>query len=165
MQHDFAARPWSKVGADIANMGDRNLLIVVDCYSNYIEVARLTSITSRSMIRELQIIFSRFGIPDTLVTDNGLQFSSAKFVAFAKSWGFQHITSSPIYPKSNGKAEDAVRTVKQLFSKCRQAGQPEQLALPDWRNTPMEGLKTSPAQQLFGRRCRTLLPIRKSLLR
>ena len=93
MQLDFAAaRPWSKVGADIANMGDRNHLIVVYYYSNYIEVARLTSITSRSMIRELQIIFSRFGIPDTLVTDNGSQFSCAEFVAFAKSWGFQHIT-------------------------------------------------------------------------
>ena len=155
----------SKVGADIANMpGDRNLLIVVDYYSNYIEVARLTSMTSRSMIRELQIIFSRFGIPDTLVTDNGPQFSSAEFVAFAKSWGFQHITSSPIYPQSNGKAENAVKTVKQLFSKCRQAGQPEQLALLDWRNTPMEGLQTSPAQRLFGRRCRTLLPIRERLL-
>ena len=165
MQHDFAARPWSKVGADIANMGDRNLLIVVDYYSNYIEVARLTSITSRSMIRELQIIFSRFGIPDTLVTDNGPQFSSAEFVAFAKSWGFQHITSSPVYPQSNGKAENAVKTVKQLFLKCRQAGQPEQLALLDWRNTPTEGLKTSPAQRLFGRRCRTLLPIRESLLK
>ena len=146
-------------------MGDRNLLIVVDYYSNYIEVARLTSITSRSMIRELQIIFSRCGIPDTLVTDNGPQFSSAEFVAFAKSGGFQHITSSPINPHSNGKAENAVKTVKQLFSKCRQAGQPEQLALLDWRNTPSEGLQTSPAQRLFGCRCQTLLPVRESLLK
>ena len=105
-------------------MGDRNILIVVDYYSNYTEVARLTSIKSRSMIRELQI-FSRFGIPDTLVTDNGPQFLSAEFVTFAKSWGFQPITSSPIYPQSNGKAENAVKTVKQLFSKCRHAGQPE----------------------------------------
>ena len=125
IQHDFPARPWSKVGAGIANMGDQNLLIAVDYYSNCIEVARLISITSRSMIRELRIIFLRFGIPDTLVTDNGPQLPSAEFVAFAKSWGFQHITSSPMCPQSNGKAENAVKTVKQLFWKWRQAGQPE----------------------------------------
>ena len=69
------------------------------------------------------------------------------------------MTSSPRYPQSNGKAENAVKTVNRLFSKCREDGQ-----LLDWRNTPTEGMGTSPAQRLMGRRCRPLLPMSKSLL-
>ena len=103
-------------------------------------------------------------MPDTLVTDNGPQFAPTEFLAFAKSWGFQHVTSSPRYPQSNGKAENAVKTVKWLFTKCGDAGQSEFQALLDWRNTPTEGVRTSPVQRFLGRRCKTLLPITKAQL-
>ena len=99
-----------------------------------------------------------------LVTDNGPQFSSAKFAVFAKTWMSQHTTSSPYHPQSNGKAENAVKTVKRLFTKCQQSGQLAFLALLDWRNTPTEGVGTSPAQRLMGRRCKTLLPVAGTLL-
>jgi len=84
-QHDFAVRPWSKVAADLCDMDRCTLLIISDYYSNYIEVARITSITSRSIIRELEAV---------LVTDNGAQFSSAEFSIFAPIWSFDHVTSS-----------------------------------------------------------------------
>ena len=164
-QHDFAARPWSKVAADLCDLDGHTLLVISDYYSNYIEVARTTSITSRSIIRELKAVFARFGIPQVLVTDNGAQFSSAEFAVFARTWGFDHVTSSPRYPQSNGKAENAVKTIKRLFKKCKDAGQSEYLALLDWRNTPTEGIGTSPAQRLMGRRSRTLLPVAANLLK
>ena len=111
-------------------------------------------------------MFARYGIPDVLVTGNGPQFSSAEFAVFAKTWMFQHTTSSPYHPQSNGKAENAVKTVKRLFTKCQQSGhkRSEFLALLDWRNTPTEGVGTSPAQRLMGRRCKTLLPVASTLL-
>ena len=111
MQHDFVARPWSKIGADLCELNNRTLLVICDYYSNYIEVARLNSVTSRSVIKEMKEVFARYGIPDILVTDNGPQFSSAEFSAFAKTWMFSHKTSSPHHPQSNGKAENAVKTV------------------------------------------------------
>ena len=58
----------------------------------------------------------------------------------------------------------AVRTVKCLFEKCKETGVSEFQALIDWRNTPSEGMDTSPAQRLMGRQCRTLLPMSESLL-
>ena len=116
------------------------------------------------MIKELKAIFARYGVPDTLVTDNGPQFSSAEFAVFAKIWMFEHKTSSPTYPQSNGKAEKAVQTVENLFRKCKASGTSEFQALLDWRNTPTAGIGTSPAQRLMGRRCKTLLPIAGSLL-
>ena len=109
-------------------------------------------------------IFSRIGVPDTLVTDNGPCFDSFEFAKFADQWNFQHVTLSPRYPQSNGKAENAVRTVKHLFTKCRAAGVSEFQALLDWRNTPSEGIDSIPTQRLLDRRCKTLLPTLGNLL-
>ena len=77
---------------------------------------------------------------------------------------FEHITSSPEYPQSNGKVENAVKTSKNLMKKAATIISDYQLALLDWWNTPTEGMKSSPAQRMFGRRTRTLLPTSKELL-
>lgn len=164
LQHEVPPRPWAKVAADICFHSGRTLLVIVDYFSNFIEVDSLSSETSKSAIRSLMATFSRFGVPDSLVTDNGPCFASSEFAKFVDQWNFQHITSSPRYPQSNGKAENAVRTVKRLFTKCRAAGVSEFQALLDWRNTPSEGMDTSPAQRLLGRRCKTLLPSSGTLL-
>ena len=87
--HEFVAHPWAKVAADLCEFDNRVLLVVCDYYSNFIEVARLSSITSRAVIKELKAIFARFGVPDTLVMDNGPQFSSAEFSVFSRTWMFE----------------------------------------------------------------------------
>ena len=100
-------------------------------------------------------MFARYGVPNVLVTDNGPQFSSAEFLAFARMWDFQHVTSSPRYPQSNGKAESAVKSVKWLFTKCQEARQSEYQALLDWRNTSIPGLGTcGKGNSLFRSNCR-----------
>ena len=164
LQHEAVARPWSKVAADLCELDNRTLLVISDYYSNYIEVSRLNATTSHNVIKEMKAVFARYGIPDVLVTDNGPQFASAEFAAFAKTWMFKHTTSSPHHPQSNGKAENAVKTVKRLFIKSKESGQSEFLALLDWRSTPSEGIGLSPAQRLMGRRCKTLLPVAGTLL-
>ena len=63
-QHEFVARPWCKAAADLCDLNGRTLLVISDYYSNYIQVARVTSLTSRSIIKELKASFARFGIPD-----------------------------------------------------------------------------------------------------
>ena len=163
IQHEVPERAWTKVAADLCQIGDRYLL-VVDYYSNFVEVCRLHTTTSYSVICALKEMFARFGVPAQLVSDNGRQFSSEEFRKFSKEWDFMHITSSPHYSQSNGKAENAVRTVKRLFKKCAETGESEYLALLNWRNTPTEGMETSPAQRMMGRRCKTLLPTRQTLL-
>ena len=100
-------------------------------------------------------MFARFSIPDILVTDNGPQLTSDDFSRFAEQWGFRHQTS-PHYPQSNGKAEQAAQSVKRLFCKCKETGQPEFLAPLDWRNTPSEGMLTSPAEMSDTDACHSL---------
>ena len=141
------------------------LLVVCDYFSGFIEVEHLHTTTAAAVSKALKALFARYGVPDMLVTDNGPQFASAEFVSFAKRWGFQHVTSSPHYPQSNGRAENAVKTVKRLLTKCQETRQSEFQALLDWNNTPTEGVGSSPAQRFLGRRCRTLLPMTESMLK
>ena len=68
------------------------------------------------------ILFSRYGIPDTFISDNGPQFTGLSLTSFAKEWSFRHVTSSPCYPRSNGKAESAVKIVKSILTKCKADG-------------------------------------------
>ena len=103
-------------------------------------------------------VFARVGVVDILVTDNALNFTSAEFAVFAKTWTFENVTSSPHYPESNGTSGNAVKTVKRLFQKCRDSGENEFNALLDWLNTPTAGVDTSPAQLLMERRCKNASP-------
>lgn len=62
--------------------------------------------------------------------------------------------------QSNGKAENTVKTVQRIMLKAIEAGGDPYLGFLDFRNTPTEGLGKYPAQHLFGRRTKTLLPTR-----
>ena len=94
-----------------------------------------------------------------------MPFSSREFDEFEKSYEFERAPSSPEYPHSNGKAENAVKTTKVLMKKAKDAKSDFYLALLKWRNTTSEGMDSSPAQRMFGRRMRTLLSISKQLLK
>ena len=155
----FPDRPWQKVGTDIFEWEKSSYLIVVDYYSRYIEVARLSSTTSKSVVQHLQSIFSRHGIPEIILSDNGPQFASSCFQSFSKEYGFTHSTSSPKYPQANGAAERAVKTVKSLLSKNHDP----YLAMLCYRATPLEN-GFSPAELLMGRKICTTLPVLPKIL-
>ena len=152
-------------GADFFYLGQQQFFVLVDYWSGFFEVQEVKVATSASVIAVCKVQFARHGIPDVLITDNGTQFTSSVFSAFVKEWQFEHRTSSPRYPQSNGRAENAVKTCKSLMKKAKADGQDPLLALLDWRNTPTEGLGTSPVQRLMGRRTRTFLPTHETLLR
>jgi len=88
-----------------------------------------------------------------------------EFQCFSKTRQFQLNTTSPLYPKSNSKAENAVKAAKQLLKKAKKGKADAYLALLALRNTPTQGLDTSPAQRLTSHRTKTLLPTTANLLR
>ena len=73
---------------------------------------------------------------------------------FAKSYGFEHITSSPRYPQGNALAERTVKTIKALLKKSTDP----YLALLAYRATPFPCCGLSPAELLMGRQLRTDIP-------
>ena len=146
--------PWQVIGTDLFELKGVTYLLVVDYFSRFPEIAKLTSTTSLAVINVLKSIFARHGIPEIIRSDNGPQYASQEFSQFAKSYGFQHLTSSPRYPQSNGQAERAVQTVKRLL---KRASDPY-LALLNYRATPLPWCQRSPAELLMGRPLRTCIP-------
>ena len=61
--------------------------------------------------------FGHHRIPEVVVSDNAPQYSSEQFTEFSNQYGFTHITSNPKYPQSNGAAEQAIRTIKEMLMK------------------------------------------------
>ncbi|KAG8125492.1 hypothetical protein E2320_020682 [Naja naja] len=108
--------------------------------------------------------FARYGQPNVVITDNGPQFVSLQFKKFAAGWEFDHITSSPHQPQANGKAESAVKIVKNLCRKALDESRDPWKAILHWSNTPTEGMDSSPAQRLMSRRLKTSLPMANKLL-
>ena len=151
--------PFQKVGTDLFEWDKKTYLLIVDYYSRFIELAKLTGTTAADIINHTKSIFARHGIPEVVVSDNGPQFASTAYTQFSKEYGFTHVTSSPLYPKGNGEAERAVKTVKQLL---RKRGDPY-LALLAYRATPLQ-CGYSPSELLMSRRLRTTVPTTRSCL-
>ena len=104
--------------------------------------------SANKTVSVLKELFSKHGIPETLRSDNGPQFANHMFAEFAKEWNFDHNTSLPRNPKSNGQAEAAVKFVKGLLSKAKYSGQDPHLALLAYRSTPIDAHLQSPAEML-----------------
>ena len=147
-----------------SNYMTSTILVTVDYFSNFFEVDKLSTTSTTQVITKLRIHFARFGVPDVVVSDNGPQFACEEFKQFAKRRQFSHVTASPRYPQSNGKDENAVKTAKQLMRKVIDDKTDGYLAFLKYRNTPTEAMHTSPAQGMFARRTRTLLPMLPVLL-
>ena len=153
------AYPWEEVGADLFQLRGVTYLLVVDYFSKFPELIKLTSTTAPSVINALKAVFARHGIPSCLRSDNGPQFDCTEMERFATSYGFKHRTSSPRYPQSNGQVERAVQTIKNLL---RKSDDPF-LSLV-YRSTPLQWCDKSPAELCMGRKLNTNLPLLQDAL-
>ena len=114
--HPVSKHPWERVRIDIYELNSHTYLILVEYYSGFMKKCVTQEVNESSHAAKAH--FAHYGIPDTLISDNGPHFSSEAFMQFAKDYQFKHHTSSPHYPQSNGMAEKAVQTVKNLIKKA-----------------------------------------------
>lgn len=120
----------------------------------------MSKTTSGDIINKFKDIFSHFGIPKIVRSDNGPQFNNWDFKQFAHEYRFKWISSSPLHAQSNGQAENAVKLVKNILKKCEDPF----LGLLVYRNTPLS-CGVSPAQLLMGRALRDVLPVHEENLK
>ena len=146
--------PWQKVGTDLFEWRNKYFLLIVDYYSRYIEIAKLSQTTAEEVILHTKSIFARYGIPEIVFSDNGPQYTAEAYEKFASDYQFEHRTSSPYFPQSNGEAEGAVKTVKEMLKRSKDP----YLAMLNFRTTPIQGGIYSPAELLMNRVLRTTLP-------
>ena len=65
--------PWQVIGSYLFEVKGTNYFLLVDCFSRYLEVVKMSSATFHAVITAMKSIFSRHGLPETLCSDNGPQ--------------------------------------------------------------------------------------------
>ena len=115
-------------------MKSSNYILIIDYFSRFIEVIKLKSTTSGAIIEALNSVFFHYGIPETIMSDNGPQYSSNEFKVYAKKYNFSHVTNSLLFSQSNGQVECAVQTVKRLLKRSDDP----YMALLTYRSTPLQ---------------------------
>ena len=122
IKHDIPFTPWSKIGTDLFTLYSKDYLVIVDYTTNYFDLALLPDKKSSTVSTYTRQIFSKFGIPKIVVSDNGPEFAGEAYNQFSRKWDFKHITSSPHYPQSNGQIERTIQTVKKTIKKSMNGG-------------------------------------------
>ena len=107
--------PWIKLATDIFHFEGASYLLVVDYTSRFPAVYKLTSMTGQYIATQCKLIFSKYGWPETLISDNGPCYTAELFTNLMREYSVNHITSSSHQPQSNGLAEKYVQIAKNLF--------------------------------------------------
>ena len=152
--------PFEQIFGDFFEFAGRHFLIVGDRLSGWSEVFSTPTGSSwsgaRGLIACLRSFIATFGAPDEIASDGGPEFTASLTTEFLRKWGIKQRISSAYHPKSNGRAEVAVKTAKRLLrSNVNHNGSLDNdkflRALLQLRNTPDPDCDLSPAQIIFGR--------------
>ena len=157
--------PFQQVCADYCSVSGTQYLILVDRYSGWLSVVRCGSTTESAsdLVSCLREYFQTYGVPEELASDGGPTFLASQTQAFLKGWGVHHRLSSVAFPHSNSRAELGVKSAKRLIRdntgpKGRLDTDRFARALLVHRNTPDPDTDLSPAQVIYGRQIRDVLP-------
>ena len=159
LRRELPNRAWEVVAVDIFSYGGIKYQIITDYFSKWPEICRMPrDPTSHSVIEHLKTTFSRFGIASVIYSDGDSLYNSQEFRKFCLNYECDHKFSSSRYAQSNGFAERSVQTVKNTIKKCIVDGTDLNIAILNYRNTPLGQGLSSPAVLLFSRNLRTKIP-------
>ena len=158
--------PFKRVAVEIvgpiappSEAGHRYILTLVDYATRYPEAVPLKKITTEAVAEALLDIYSRVGIPEEVLTDQGTQFMSECMQEVSRLLSIKGLTSTPYHPICNGLVERWNGTLKSMIKRLCQ-DQPKQWhrlinpVLFAYREVPQESTGFSPFQLLYGRSVR-----------
>ena len=165
---EIPSTPFECVVADYADVAGSHYLITGDRLSGWVEIWKVNQGSSLSGAKGLIAIMrewiGRFGAPKEVSSDGGPEFVAKETKEFFEQWGIKHRKSSAYHSQSNGRAEAAVKSAKRaLMDNVDASGSLNTdkivRALLAIRNTPNTDCKKSPAEIIFNRKLRGLLPM------
>ena len=163
--------PFQMVVADFCDLKGKSWLVIADRFTGWISLHYFEKeATTEKVIDIFKTSFSTFGVAVNLSTDNDTRFRSHAFQDFLKLWGVSHRVSSDYNPHSNLRAETGIKTAKRiLLDNTKSDGSPlwdkVRRAMMQHRNTPLNDVKLSPAQLVFGRPIRDFLPVKPDMFK
>jgi transposase InsO family protein len=87
--------------------GFTHLLVTIDKFSKWIEVRPLNSIRSEQAVAFFTNIIHRFGVPNSIITNNDTQFTGRKFLDFCEDHHIRVDWAAVAHPMTNGQVERA----------------------------------------------------------
>lgn len=159
--------PFERIHVDFCKIENITILVLVDSFTKWIDCVIMRKTDAKTVCDELRKIFVIFGLPTSIVSDNGPPFSSEYFIGFCRMNGMEVLKSPAYHPQSNGSAERAVQTVKQCLRKFMIDRKMKDLNwdmklnnfLMQYRSTPSTVTKMTPSELLFTYKPRTLLDV------
>nr|XP_006813324.1 PREDICTED: uncharacterized protein K02A2.6-like [Saccoglossus kowalevskii] len=101
----YSTEAINMVGLDIFEFDGSQYLLIVGYYAGYFGAYTLHNMTSSTVISKIDEIFSIFGYPTDLISDNGPQLTSSKFQEYCQTYEIRHTTSAPHHQQAYGCAE------------------------------------------------------------
>ncbi|XP_065315252.1 uncharacterized protein LOC135924132 [Gordionus sp. m RMFG-2023] len=140
-------KPWDRLHIYFFELDKKSYFLVVDSYSKWIEFEEVQGLTTKVVIKLLQKLWAKFGIPKIIVSDGGPAFISENFKQFCNSIKIKHILTPPYHPSSNGQAERMVDIVKNWIKrrnkkKMKEGVTPVELFLGRRTRLPLDFLKS-----------------------
>lgn len=157
--------PFSELVVDVVGPlprtknGNQYLLTVMCRTTRYPEAIPMSSCMSRKLMPRLLDVFSKFGVPRVIQSDQGSNFMGKLFRQAMEKLGVKHVYSSPYHPQSQGCLERFHRSLKSVLTKFCMINEQDwdegvQVALYALRAAKQESLGYSPFELMFGRRPR-----------
>ena len=148
-------RPWEYLRADFKGpLPDGQMAFVVQDEHSRFPVVSITKSTSFEHVSfALEEIFTQYGIPKEIKTDNGAPFQGDQFHELATHFGFIHRRITPLHPKANGGSENFMKNIGKLVRNCslNRLNFKSELYrfLRSYRDTPQGSTDVAPARAMF----------------
>lgn len=158
--------PWEYVSMDFASCSDTmnwKVLVLTDNYSRFLVALPMEKTDTEAVKRALRRIFHTYHVPKTLKADNGPPFSSLDLQTWLKDvWGIKLIHTTPLNPTENGLVERSMQGINKIATIARLTKQNWKDVLAEYvaayNSWPHHVTKVPPAELMFGRAVRGLLP-------
>ena len=148
--------PWTLLEMDLFTLEDHTFLLVADITLHFPVVRILSNETSRAVINTLKGVYSNFGLPERVLSDNRPCFKLQEFTNFHAKLSINVKKLSSYNHQSVGSVERMVQTTKQIMVKNAENAW---LVVLIVRATDIPGINKSPSELLNGRKYQTNLPM------
>ena len=119
----ISERPWQRchidciVGLPISDEGQYTAVLILKCaLSKFVCLEPLKDVSAQSISEALVNIFTNHGVPEYIISDNGVEFANYLTSDVLKLLGARKFHITPINPRANGQAENQVKTIKDTLS-------------------------------------------------
>lgn len=163
-------KPFQRIAMDIigpldrSKSGNKFILTICDYATRYPEAIALPSTEASRIAKHLVELFSRVGIPDEILTDQGTNFMSALLQDVYLLLNIKRIRTTPYHPQTDGLVERFNSTLKSMLKKFVASNAKDwdeylPYLLFAYREAPQESTGFSPFELLYGRRVRGPLDV------